>query len=144
MAIKWKDEFLTGLDEIDAQHHYFFQLIKRIERFKSPASDETAVVTALLELRKYAGFHFASEEHLMGAYDYPGLSEHEKVHRNLTDQLQAQFEAAMRPAANLAKLKMFLYTWFAGHTTHDDQMYARHIKGVRKSARNRERKLAGI
>lgn len=133
MAIEWKDEFLTGLEEIDIQHQYFFRLIKRIERFESCALDDRALIMALLELRRYAAYHFASEEHLMEAYSYSGVLEHRKIHQNLADQLQGQIEAAARNSASLAKLKMFLYMWFAGHTTHDDQSFAKHIKDARNA-----------
>ena len=131
MGIEWKDEFLTGLDEIDAQHHYFFRLIKQIERFESSAADQTSLLMKLLELKRYAAFHFASEESLMEAYEFDGLTAHRETHGDLTAQLQTQFELASRSVASLAKLKMFLYTWFAGHTTHDDKIFAIHVKTAR-------------
>lgn len=131
MAIEWKDDFLTGLDEVDAQHHYFFRLIRKIERIESSNSDQTTLLMALLELRRYAAFHFASEEMLMETYQYDGLPEHRKLHQELTAQLQEQVELATRSAASLPKLKMFLYTWFAAHTTHDDKVCAEHIKAAR-------------
>jgi len=132
MAIEWKVEFLTGLDEIDAQHHYFFWLIKKIERFECAAGDQTSLLMVLLELRRYAAFHFASEELLMETYGYSGLPEHRKTHRDLAVQLQGQIELASRSTASLSKLKMFLYTWFAGHTTHDDQLFSGHVKAARE------------
>ena len=132
MPIEWKVEFLTGLDEIDAQHHYFFRLIKKIERFESAAGDQTSLLLVLLELRRYAAFHFASEELLMETYGFGGLPEHKKTHRALADHLQEHIELSSRSAASLAKLKMFLYSWFAAHTTHDDQIFAGHVKAARE------------
>lgn len=59
--LEWTPEYLTGIDEIDLQHHYFLKLINRIEAKIASIALDQGHSPLLTELGAYARFHCLSE-----------------------------------------------------------------------------------
>ena len=129
----WKSEFEVGIEDIDAQHRYFMALIRKVETLVNDPARREREERLLLEIVRYARYHFACEEKLMELYEYPELEKHREEHLRLFAKLEAFLQEKGGEALRVARVMAFLYSWFAGHTTLDDQEYAAYVKGVRRA-----------
>jgi hemerythrin len=115
-TLNWKEEYATGVEEIDLQHRYFMGLINRLSSELDGCEDESYRKKLLNELVKYASFHFVSEENLMLKFAYPDLERHRKLHLDLIDKLSWQIQSKSYDA-----LFEFLVDWFIRHTLEEDK-----------------------
>ena len=136
------ERHILGLPEMDAQHAYLYSLFDRIE--KSPAVTDVPAMKALLkELERYLLFHFASEEHLMRCYNYPGFSIHQSDHESAGNRFIKfldDFDSAM---LNPAALSIFLTGWLMEHSRLSDTEYVIWIKKCRTSLELRKEEIGG-
>ncbi|SFD41442.1 bacteriohemerythrin [Clostridium uliginosum] len=81
--IKWDDSFMIGIETIDDQHKYLFELCRKLEIFLEIPTGVYKVKDAL-ELvccfRTYITFHFYYEEMYFHLLDYPDLASHKLEH----------------------------------------------------------------
>lgn len=124
--INWKPEYAIGVGDIDMQHHFFLDLINRLED-ELVRTDNLVYQTALIsELNAYARFHFISEENMMAHAGYPQLDEHKLHHRQLLEQLgNKELELDMvKSAREVQDVLDFLADWFIHHTIKEDKQFA--------------------
>jgi hemerythrin len=125
--------YSIGIDEMDAQHARWIQLI---EEFKAVASghllDQSSVAAtakALVKLLEYTKSHFASEEQFIAAHQYPELEAHKKHHRELEHEvlkLHKEIENHTSERVPL-KLNLLITIWLMEHITKEDAKYASFI-----------------
>ncbi|MGE5788436.1 MAG: bacteriohemerythrin, partial [Myxococcales bacterium] len=60
----WHPSFSTDLPDLDAQHQYFVMLLDRLD-VACQLDNGIQLELGLVELRRYAAYHFACEESLM-------------------------------------------------------------------------------
>ena len=72
------------------------------------------------ELRKFAEFHFVSEENLMSEIGYPGLQQHAAIHTELLAKLDVTLTKINQHKEFPDDLLYFLNQWVIGHVTHED------------------------
>ena len=127
--IEWKSIFELGIPDIDYQHHYFFDLIKRLSDELITSNDSHYRSSILSELSSYARFHFISEENFMYKYEYPGMEYHKNLHLELLDKLSAKSNLiyAEDSEKHYCDIMTFLVDWFLGHTTTIDKDFANYI-----------------
>ena len=80
------------------------------------------------EVKKYAGFHFVSEENIMIDVDYPHSEHHAMLHRELLTRLKDhsnQFKIGRLDAPDVFE---FLFQWFAIHTSNEDKKLVAYMK----------------
>lgn len=118
----WHQSFSTNLEEQDAQHQYFVVLLDRLD-VACQGDNGAAIEDVLGELERYAKYHFACEELLMAAYEYPAEPhrlEHKKVLSHLAE-LRAQ------PDYSRAKIRMFVFKWLINHIQVVDKELAQFV-----------------
>ena len=76
--MKWRDEYLIGIDKIDEQHKRLFEISEVLDK----TNEINEVKDILLYLKEYMEFHFVTEESLMEKYKYEGLEEHKQLHKD--------------------------------------------------------------
>lgn len=128
--IQWDHKFEVGHERIDFEHRIFLGLIRdlSVEAERNPQSPR--VTRMLLEIHKYAEFHFLSEENIMLDVGYPHLVEHHRVHQRILTQLgdkihQYQHQGVHDSAEDIVT---FMFEWFALHTTAEDKRIAEFIR----------------
>ena len=128
-------KYSIGIPEMDAQHARWIQLI---EEFRARASGHlleqagtTAAQHALEQLLDYTRIHFASEERFIAAHRCPGLDAHKAKHRELEAEVGKLLDEIRAHKTNTAplKLNLFITIWLMDHIMHDDDQYARFIRG---------------
>ncbi|MDJ0805587.1 MAG: bacteriohemerythrin [Gammaproteobacteria bacterium] len=123
----WNNSYKLGIEEIDLQHHYFINLIARLESELAGAKDVEYINKLLNELVKYTQFHFISEENLMYKIDYPGLEAHRNQHFHLLNLLNGKlglYNQSLLPAEDVID---FLKEWFVDHTLKEDKKITQYI-----------------
>ena len=98
---------------------------------RPPAAADLLQQRLFVELNAYAKFHFISEENLMFRHKYPGLQAHELQHRTLIDQLSAKQGLFGLKRLAAGEVIGFLQSWFIGHTTHEDRLFADFLRQQR-------------
>jgi hemerythrin-like metal-binding protein len=128
-------KYSIGIDEMDAQHARWIQLI---EEFRSVGSDHLlehagidSAARALEALLKYTQSHFASEEKFITAHNYPDVETHKKRHRELEATVSKLLDEirAHATSGTPLKLNLFVTVWLLEHIMGEDDKYARFILG---------------
>ncbi len=128
---KWLAEYELGIEDIDLQHHFFFNLINRFAREMRLTNDVQYQLDLMSELAAYAKFHFMSEENMMRKSEYPNFMHHKFQHMELIDSISRAgnqlFLTENDP--NGEGVVLFLREWFLTHTTKVDREFADYLHG---------------
>ncbi|MBF0204475.1 MAG: hemerythrin family protein [Desulfamplus sp.] len=124
LDLQWKEEYNTGIAEIDYQHQYFLSLIKRITTVMAERHDHTYCQRLFTELVYYTRFHFYSEENIMMHYNYTGFKEHQEIHRDLIDLLTNKINSIAENMDEYHQFVQFLLKWFVHHSMEEDKKIA--------------------
>lgn len=120
----WKEEYQSGFQEIDSQHHYFVSLIDELYDAILKLDTKDKLTLIFTKLVAYAANHFATEEKFFKEFNYEGAAEHAAEHKKLTEKLftlQAQTE---RDQLELSfDLIDFMEDWLSNHLVEVDAKY---------------------
>jgi hemerythrin len=129
-ALQWHSWFEIGHERIDFEHRIFLDLVNTLQRCVNGA-DKQEISRALLELKKYAEFHFISEQNIMIECDYPDYNAHHVLHDSLLKELDTYIQAVEGGTRSLDVMVTFLYDWFATHTINEDLKLSAHVKAIK-------------
>lgn len=134
-SFHWDQHFVTGLDEVDKQHHHLVDLINSFgELLTQPGGVSYEDIEALFkELAAYAQYHFTEEELQMNqeGVDPRHAEHHHREHENFIEEV-TRLHAGIS-AENLhttEPLLKFLVYWLAYHILGSDQCLARQIAAI--------------
>lgn len=134
-SFQWNSHFVTGLAEVDKQHHYLVDLINRFgELLMREAGIPFAEVEDLFEeLAAYAQYHFTEEESLMtrAGIDARHLEHHRREHQSFLQEV-TQLHAAISPdnPDTARELLKFLTSWLAYHILGSDQSMSKQLAAI--------------
>ncbi len=127
MKIKWDEKYEVGNVEIDSEHKVFVRIIQKINAASEAGADRKFIGRLLLELSKYAEFHFVSEENIMIAACYPYMIHHKKEHEALLAQLRNFVFLFENNMLDMKEMIAFLIEWFVTHTIKKDRQLAAYL-----------------
>lgn len=130
MSIQWSTQFELGHERIDAEHRIFLRLVNEFGDRVERGLPLDMLLRTLREIRKYAEFHFVSEENIMEELGYPRLEEHRALHEVLLDALAGWIGALAAGSLDPAEVWKSLVEWFGAHTSQEDQKLVAHIREV--------------
>jgi len=126
--LQWNSKYEIGHERIDSEHRVFLSLIRAVsEQCEQPVSAQW-LDRLLFEVRKYADFHFYSEETIMISVDYPDYELHKKEHSMLLATLDSKLHDFRVGEIGLPEIVQFMFEWFALHTTHQDKKLAQFVR----------------
>ena len=137
-AFQWNHCFVTGLTDVDEQHHRLVDVINRfgdlVMRQESASSAELEAIFG--ELAAYAQYHFTEEDALMTAMglDSRHVEQHRQSHASFIDEVTQLHEGASNQSA-AKPLLQFLTQWLAYHILGSDQFMAKQIALIRSGCR---------
>ncbi len=130
----WDNNFLTGIQSVDEQHHC---LVDLINRFSELISKNTVVFddieSIFKELTDYAQYHFRDEEEhmLCMAIDMRHFKNHKEAHQDFLNEVILMHKSVTEENIESAKyLLEFLVSWLAYHILGSDQNMARQISAI--------------
>ena len=121
MELEWQLEFETGNEYVDLQHRYFVDLINRVGTNFKNTDDVAYKEKLIIELRKYADFHFTSEENIATSCNLPGVSSHHQRHVELLEEFHHHAEDLNKGSKTADEFLEFLTDWLIGHTIYEDK-----------------------
>lgn len=135
--IEWTEQLMTGVTEIDKQHHYLVNAINEANRRLSEEHDIKLVEQITKDLLAYAIYHFETEEDLMQAYGYREESaadaeRHLQQHRDFSSRVVAvRNDLHDGKAISREDLLGFLNGWLVNHIMNTDQRLGAFIRQKR-------------
>ena len=134
-SFQWDECFVTGLTEIDEQHHHLVNVInhfgKLVRENDKLLLDEIEKV--FKDLTDYSEYHFKEEESLMkkaSIYEHH-YKHHCREHLNFLREIQQIKKSLSNSNPNSAKsLLKFLIHWLAYHILGLDQSMAKQIFAI--------------
>lgn len=141
-AFQWKPCFITGLTDVDEQHH---RLVDVINQFGSLVMQEGGassqdIETVFAELAEYARYHFSEEEALMVTMgvDERYREHHQHIHAKFLDEVAQLHASVTTNRAAAQSLLQFLTHWLAYHILGSDQFMAKQIADIQSGVRPEE------
>lgn len=130
----WDRNFITGLPEVDRQHHELVDLFNALSRSLFHGSDTgTAELEAIFQrLLAYAAKHFADEEALMTSVglDARHLASHQHLHRQFVEQVRSMWTLRHTLKQPAETIMGFLTSWLGLHILGVDQSMARQMAAI--------------
>ena len=123
MELYWVSEFEIGNELVDLQHRYFLDLLQRIEKSFKETTDNDYRRKLIIELHKYADFHFTSEENIAISCGLQGVKNHHQLHLELLEDLNQYAENLDNGTKTIDKFLEFITDWFLVHTQHEDRKF---------------------
>ncbi|MGE5757873.1 MAG: GGDEF domain-containing protein [Sideroxydans sp.] len=135
-SFQWGKHFVTGLAEVDKQHHHLVDVINQFgELLTQPEGATFDVIERVFgELAAYAQYHFTEEETLMDTAGVdPRHQHHHRIeHANFLREVTLMHDGISPENPDTAKpLLKFLVYWLAYHILGSDQSMAKQIFAIR-------------
>lgn len=135
--MNWNDDFITGIEIVDHQHHGLVDLVNTAapalaSKSTAKLADLEPVFAALMD---YAAVHFKTEEDLMLQHgvDARVLGHHQKTHKQFVDQV-VNMVGAFKSGQGVTgdELLSFLAGWLVFHILGEDQAMGRQIHAIER------------
>jgi hemerythrin-like metal-binding protein len=130
------EKFLVGVEQIDREHRRLFDIAARAydSLGASDAVGQALMQDAVAELIDYTATHFANEEELMAAAEYPALATHREQHRHLLARVRdMEMRVEIEDATVAVDLTHFLYRWLVEHIESSDRSFGDYVRARRPS-----------
>jgi hemerythrin-like metal-binding protein len=121
----------VGISAIDEEHRALFLLANDFRKSLAAGRGREEVARVFDKLLDYTVQHFSHEESYMRKYDYPGMEEQVREHRNFTRQvMELNRDKRYVFPENVSD---FLYSWLRHHIMDIDRKLGKflHEKNVR-------------
>ncbi|SER04258.1 hemerythrin [Amphritea atlantica] len=134
-SFHWDQGFLTGIADIDDQHHHLVDVINSFGELISgrEAPNYSDVEALFSELTEYTHYHFSEEEAFMDAADLDPryLIPHKESHQHFINEVE-KMRTSITPATmdRCEKVMKFLVHWLAYHILGTDKSMARQISQI--------------
>lgn len=128
----WSDEYSVGLRVVDNDHKDLVNTVNALHDAITSGSERSEIGRIIGTLAQYVDEHFAREEALMEANEYPDLADHKCTHRYLARQVYAirTIFASKPQQIDPAKLLRFLRDWLTSHILEEDRKYVPYLRGA--------------
>jgi hemerythrin len=123
--VKWRDEYCTGISDIDYDHEQMIELINSLYILLENQSEKQRILNCLGDIYANIATHFMLEELTMKKNDYDQYELHKSDHNQLLDDIydiKENFEKSDR--LNNQDLEDKMDNWFIIHfKTHDARLH---------------------
>ncbi|HRP70454.1 MAG TPA: bacteriohemerythrin [Turneriella sp.] len=121
--MEWSNDYATGIDEIDKQHIFLFDLVNRLIREAAISATPASINEVIEELVRYTVYHFDFEEGIMKKVNYPHYTEHKKKHEGLKAQVQLYAAELRAGGLDMVDFVDFMKSWLKFHILREDMKY---------------------
>ncbi len=124
--IEWRDDSLSvGLEEMDATHREFIDLLNRLAR-----ADDATFPALFREMLEHTRAHFQRENTNMEESGFPPITIHQGEHARILDELDRLTDGLETGDIEAARnyVCQYLPEWFSMHAATMDRALAWHLK----------------
>ncbi len=124
MQIAWKDEYVLGIESIDAQHRKLIGIINILEEAMHANGSGDVIVAAVSEMRVYAEEHLRYEEELFDRCGYVESDSHRAEHDVFRETID-EFQERAKGSDQIIAIEMlgYLESWLLKHILVTDRKY---------------------
>jgi hemerythrin len=133
MFVVWNEALATGNEEIDNQHKELFRRFNDLQSACKQGKGLDELSNLFAYLGEYVRSHFALEEQLQIAHDYPGYLKHKEEHDDFTRnlrKLEEQLNTRGTTSDLLNQTNMAIANWLTRHFTWTDKDLANFLHTV--------------
>lgn len=115
--IQWRDEFNTGVTEVDHEHKEVVDLINELHDAMGDEASQDEIGRFLGDVFAKISSHFALEETVMRKHNYDEYEDHKNDHEKLLDDLRDIMDDAEEDSGKNYKtaLAESVRDWFVNH-----------------------------
>ncbi|TDJ82039.1 bacteriohemerythrin [Campylobacter volucris] len=124
--IKWSNEYSVDNETIDKQHKNLFEIAQKAYFMVDRHVSISDIKLVLIELFEYIKIHFKYEEEYMEAIGYPDLTQHKKIHKEITSSLIDLVKNIKTINDLKEKLNIIIEKWLVEHILTEDMKYHRY------------------
>jgi len=125
---EWNDSFSVGVKSIDEQHKVWIERLNSLSAAIESHQEARLISKTLDFMMDYVEFHFAAEESLMTAKNYPALVPHRLEHQRFRATLMDLFVLEMEEDAAVGRIadsiNNFQISWLKNHIQQTDRQFA--------------------
>lgn len=126
--IEWKDEYSTGITDVDHEHQTLIALINELYEAMNRGDDNVTVMEFLGEIYAHVSAHFALEEKIMRKHRYDWYAAHKADHEKLLDDLRDIMDAyEERDFFSDDEFAETVERWFSVHFRTQDARLHKHL-----------------
>ena len=126
----WDKRYAIGVERIDREHESLFENYNLFVQSTHNAGDATAVKFGIDLLSNYAANHFANEESVMRAANFPELRPHIQEHERFLAELSKMKQAFSAGEPVYETICRFYRTWLINHITINDKKLSAFVYGL--------------
>ena len=133
-GLAWDDSFSLGNEPVDKQHQKLFETVNDLIGACEEGRDVEKLKETLDFLVNYTVRHFADEEDLQLAYNYPGYNAHKRIHENFkatVGDLVQRFAESGSSSELSRDVNKIVARWLVEHITQEDKKISEHIRRVK-------------
>ena len=124
-GFRWTEKCKVGIEKLDRQHRDLYKPFNDLSSALSQGHGAAAMEHVLHQLLEYSRIHFAAEESLMQAHNFPGLPTHRLEHQTFLRKIEQYVEDSKKGKLGApASLLLFLQSWLKDHLQKTDKAYA--------------------
>lgn len=129
-SFNWKNDFCTGIDEMDTHHKKFFGYLTQLEEAAGGNKGKEVVERGLKLADDYIKYHFAEEEKLLESTGFTGLVHQKREHEFFISQIRDLRERyALGDDYLPVSALEFMRSWFSHHILEEDKKYGDYFSG---------------
>ncbi len=133
MFLAWRDELLSGNEEIDEQHRELFHKVDTLLRAAKARRCREEIGRHLWYLKRYVRKHFNAEEKLLRSLGFPGYEAHKAQHDSFfkdVRHLEAQYSKEGGSTILIVKALRMMDDWLRNHISELDMEMAAFLRDV--------------
>lgn len=131
MAYNWSSDLETGNGTIDEQHKELIAAINNLLDACSQGKGRDVLKETTAFLYDYTSKHFADEEKLQLASQYPDYTNHKQYHegfKKVVKEISEQINAEGPTLLLVGKVNSSIGGWLINHIKKEDVKVAAHIR----------------
>lgn len=122
-GLEWSEEYRLGINKIDEQHKYLFEIVAQIANLDALTSTKEELKTILGELSRYMKEHFSDEEAYMIRIGFPEYEYHRNLHADIIEFVNTSVTSSPTLAMIRTKLKFIIKKALIDHIIIEDMKY---------------------
>ena len=129
---EWSNKFSLGVNFLDEQHRYFFQILKDLEEISGESSCSEKLKQVFFSMVHYVEHFLIREEMYYKNNNYPGFDAHKKEHGILISEIvKMKDEYANGKEGICDKMKDFMNDWFHKHILGYDRKAVEFLQNLK-------------
>ncbi len=132
-GLEWSEDYRLGIEGIDKQHQYLFEIVGRIAALDAATSTKEDLKQILGELSGYMKEHFHDEEIYMRKIGFPEYPYHQKLHHDIIEFVNHSVSNSPTIAMIQTKLKFIIKKALIDHIVTEDTKIKLYVSSNQKN-----------